>query len=275
MICVLGQRGDYHAVYRKNSVRSILTLTRRVGCTGLLLLLPILALACGGDANARQTAGSATDVSPVLDATLQSPSEAPGGGDVPGSEPVETSDNPSIINLAVGAGSATDDPAAAEPSAAADQSGNSATAPGVEPIVPKDPTRTWATTPGVDPAAVGDPTGTLGRTSEDEAPSAMPLDAAQEPFPDALELARGNAQFAFDVYRELAASQGNLFLSPHGVSEALAMTYAGARGDTETAMPWPTRCGLRCRRTVCTPRSACSPAILMRVPTEAMGRPSG
>jgi len=49
---------------------------------------------------------------------------------------------------------------------------------------------------------------------------------------------RGNTQFALELYRELAGQGGgeNLFLSPYSVSVALAMTYAGARGETERQM---------------------------------------
>jgi serpin B len=46
----------------------------------------------------------------------------------------------------------------------------------------------------------------------------------------------GNSAFALDLYKTLRKSDGNLFLSPHSISTALAMTYAGARGDTETQM---------------------------------------
>ncbi len=46
----------------------------------------------------------------------------------------------------------------------------------------------------------------------------------------------GNSSFAFDLYRALRAERGNLFFSPYSISTALAMTYAGARGETERQM---------------------------------------
>jgi serpin B len=50
-------------------------------------------------------------------------------------------------------------------------------------------------------------------------------------------LVAGNTAFAFDLYAELRDdSNGNLLFSPYSVSQALAMTYAGARGETATQM---------------------------------------
>jgi serpin B len=46
----------------------------------------------------------------------------------------------------------------------------------------------------------------------------------------------GNNAFAFDLYRALKGEQGNLFYSPYSISLALAMTYGGARGQTEAQM---------------------------------------
>ncbi|HHY45947.1 MAG TPA: serpin family protein [Firmicutes bacterium] len=46
----------------------------------------------------------------------------------------------------------------------------------------------------------------------------------------------GNNAFAFDLYRQLAKDKGNLFFSPYSISSALAMTYAGARGETARQM---------------------------------------
>src|SRR5947207_5232837 len=45
-----------------------------------------------------------------------------------------------------------------------------------------------------------------------------------------------NAVFALDLYGQLKTTPGNLFFSPYSISTALAMTYAGARGDTEKQM---------------------------------------
>lgn len=52
--------------------------------------------------------------------------------------------------------------------------------------------------------------------------------------PEAREtLARDNLAFALDLYAKHRQEGGNLFFSPHSISVALAMTYAGARGETE------------------------------------------
>jgi serpin B len=49
-------------------------------------------------------------------------------------------------------------------------------------------------------------------------------------------LVDGNSAFAFELYQALREQEGNLFYSPHSISVALAMTYAGARGDTAEEM---------------------------------------
>ncbi|MEZ4767478.1 MAG: serpin family protein [Caldilineales bacterium] len=49
-------------------------------------------------------------------------------------------------------------------------------------------------------------------------------------------LVDGNTAFAVDLYHKLRLSEGNLFFSPYSISTALAMTYGGARGNTEVEM---------------------------------------
>jgi serpin B len=61
--------------------------------------------------------------------------------------------------------------------------------------------------------------------------TAPSVDEAQVP-----TLVDGNSQFALDLYRALFSSSSNLFCSPYSISLALAMTYAGARGETEREM---------------------------------------
>jgi len=53
---------------------------------------------------------------------------------------------------------------------------------------------------------------------------------------DLTTLVEGNSEFAFNLYRVLRNSDGNLFYSPYSISLALAMTYAGARSNTENQM---------------------------------------
>jgi len=56
------------------------------------------------------------------------------------------------------------------------------------------------------------------------------------------EAVAGNTDFAFTLYDSLkddqnaTAPKGNLFFSPYSISTALAMTYGGARGETQKQM---------------------------------------
>ncbi len=56
---------------------------------------------------------------------------------------------------------------------------------------------------------------------------------------------QGNNEFALALFAELRTEKGNLFFSPYSISTALAMAYAGARGETEVQMAralyFPTR----------------------------------
>lgn len=85
-----------------------------------------------------------------------------------------------------------------------------------------------------------------GKTTKSNAQAAavggsVMSEAPRDPSPrvppkDVRSLVDGNTAFAFDLYRELRGEKGNLFLSPYSISIALAMTYAGARGETESKM---------------------------------------
>jgi serpin B len=56
------------------------------------------------------------------------------------------------------------------------------------------------------------------------------------PAEDFAALVTGNTDFAASMYRRISKPGENLLFSPFSVSQALAMVYAGARGDTESQM---------------------------------------
>jgi serpin B len=57
-------------------------------------------------------------------------------------------------------------------------------------------------------------------------------------------LVKGNTAFAMQLYSQVRVTQGNVVMSPYSLVPALAMTYAGARGQTarqmEQALHFPT-----------------------------------
>jgi serpin B len=74
--------------------------------------------------------------------------------------------------------------------------------------------------------------------SGEELKSDKPYDTSPDVSAIDLEtLVEGNTEFALDLYQQLnQENDGNLFYSPYSISLALAMTYAGAEGETEQQM---------------------------------------
>ena len=150
-----------------------------------------------------------------------------------------------LLSAALSLGQAGCD-ATPTPTTAAD----GAESPATRPAPPPTFTPTLAPTPGVERP---DPS----HATPTPQPTATPDEVSPTPFPAALmalrstktrasapgateteltDLTHGNTAFAFDLYRALAQEEDNLFYSPYSVSLALAMTYAGAKGETERQM---------------------------------------
>ncbi len=66
--------------------------------------------------------------------------------------------------------------------------------------------------------------------------AARPVKVAPEPPAGQAQVVKANNQFGTDLYGQIASEKGNLFFSPSSIHTALAMTYAGARGNTAAEM---------------------------------------
>jgi serpin B len=73
-------------------------------------------------------------------------------------------------------------------------------------------------------------------TENEEQQATPPADTSPAGIEEVSDLVAGNTAFALDLYQVLRQQAGNLFYSPYSLSLALAMTYAGARGETEAQM---------------------------------------
>lgn len=81
------------------------------------------------------------------------------------------------------------------------------------------------------------------RTDAKPTPMKKPVQASADSIaaplaPAGNDIVQGLNQFAFDLYARLRESKqdANVFYSPYSISTALAMTYAGARGETAEQM---------------------------------------
>ena len=74
---------------------------------------------------------------------------------------------------------------------------------------------------------------TASSSAKPDAPAIAPkpeeIDAAKR-------FAKANNAFGFDIYNEIRSTPGNLAMSPTSLSIALAMTWAGAKGNTASEM---------------------------------------
>jgi serpin B len=100
-----------------------------------------------------------------------------------------------------------------------------AASPPTERTVPVQPAENTPVPPPVQ--------GQVSDIARSDKPRAVPPASAQD---DAENLARSNSDFAFELYRVLLNNDENLFFSPYSISMAMAMSYAGARGETESQM---------------------------------------
>ncbi len=66
--------------------------------------------------------------------------------------------------------------------------------------------------------------------------TALALQARASEGTEMKQLVEGNTAFALQLYGTLRSTEGNLVLSPYSISSALAMTCAGARGQTARQM---------------------------------------
>ncbi len=73
-------------------------------------------------------------------------------------------------------------------------------------------------------------------TSEGGQLEPSPVPSTSTGTADIPSLVKGNNAFALALFEVLRSEKGNLFFSPYSISAALAMTYAGARGETELQM---------------------------------------
>ena len=183
-----------------------MTLKLTIVAPVLLCVLLVVAMGCGSDSDDGTPPPVATAEAPV--ATPTAHPDATGAADRLGT---------------------------AAPTADARKAGGSGQSSPPDPTVaPTNPsTRVRGTTPTPTALPAPTPTPDVVRVSESSAERESSPSVSEG---DIEALVAGNSAFAFDLYHAIADGEGNLLFSPHSVSVALAMAYAGASGETERQM---------------------------------------
>ncbi|MGB0386002.1 MAG: serpin family protein [Ardenticatenaceae bacterium] len=131
--------------------------------------------------------------------------------------------------------------ASSEPTTSPEPTESSEPTPSSEPTESSEPTPSSQPTESSEPTPSSEPTESTEATESSEPMiliSNKPRLTGRASESELAELASGNSAFAFELYQQLRNEneEGNLFYSPYSISLALAMTYAGAAGDTAQQM---------------------------------------
>jgi serine protease inhibitor len=132
-----------------------------------------------------------------------------------------------LLGLVLALGGCTNNPASSNNKAlASDEPRLSSTAPRLDIATPTTDNSAFS-------EDIATPTTDNSAFSQDLATPTTGNNALSQ---DIAALAAGNNTFAFDLYHAIAEGEDNLIYSPYSLYQALAMVYAGARGETAQEM---------------------------------------